>query len=126
MSDCEVCIGIDNPDDYAEVCESAVKTARRAHKCCECGAEIKARDSYEHTVMKYEGEWLSYKTCLLCVEIRTVFTCGKSWLFTTLWDDMREYAFDSLTMASKCFVKLSPEAKTFTLARWRAWKGLAA
>jgi hypothetical protein len=125
MSDCDVCIG-GNCDDFPEVSDTKTKTARKPHKCCECGREISRGQRYEHCVMKYEGEWFSYKTCLLCVEIRTVFTCGKSFLFECLWDDMREYAFESLTTASKCFRKLSPSAKAFTLERWRDWKGIAA
>ncbi len=42
----------------------------------------------------------------------------------TLWEDMRELAFPSLTTASNCFTELSPAAKAFVLDRWRKWKGL--
>jgi hypothetical protein len=125
MTDCDVCIG-GTCDEYPELSETKVKTARVQHKCCECGRLIIKGQSYEHCVMKYEGDWLSYKTCMLCVEIRNVFTCGNGWMFESLWNDMEEYAFDRLTTASPCFTKLSPEAKKFVLARWREWKGLAA
>lgn len=123
MSDCDICIGR-GCDDYPELSETKTKKARKPHVCCECKGRIAQGQQFEHCVMKYEGRWLSYKTCMLCVEIRNVFTCGEGWLFESLWDDMEEYAFDVLTTASKCFAKLSPAAKAFTLNRWREWKGL--
>ena len=51
-------------------------------------------------------------------------TGGESWTYRTLWEDMRELAFPSLTTASNCFTELSPAAKAFVLDRWRKWKGL--
>lgn len=125
MSGCDVCIGHDN-DDPAEFCEVEIRKARKSHKCCECGREIEPGESYEHVRGKWYGEIDSFDTCLLCVEIRTVFSCGESWQYQSLWEDMEEYAFERLTTASECFTELSAEAKAFVLERWRKWKGLAA
>ncbi len=124
MTDCDVCIGVDSLEDTFEWSETQTRTARKPHKCCECGNVIAKGQKYEHVVWKFEGEFGKYDTCALCVEIRTVFTCGQSWYFEQLWEEMAEYAFERLTTASKCFRELSPEAKEFTLERWRKWKGL--
>ena len=122
---CEVCIGQDL--DRAELCEviSETKpTARKPAKCCECRSVIPPGSQYEKFVGKYDGELTTYRTCLLCAEIRRVFTCGESWIWESLWDDMEELAFPELTTATECFRELSPAAKEFVLAKWRKWKGL--
>jgi len=122
MSDCDVCIGGGFDGETTEFYHSETRTARRVHKCCECHQDITRGQQYEAVVLKYEGEIMRYKTCLLCVEIRTVFTCGESWIFETLWHDMRALAFERLTTASPCFTKLSASAKDKVLKEWRAWK----
>lgn len=122
MTECDVCIG--GCDDPMESISESLPSCRIPFKCCECGLEVPKGDKYEKIVGRYDGEFLTYRTCLLCVEIRNVFTCGKGWMFESLWDDMREYAFERLTTASPCFTKLSAKAKAFVLERWRAWKGL--
>jgi hypothetical protein len=125
MSDCDVCIGSSDGGN-AEFSETVTRKSRKPFVCCECHRTTPKGDLYEICHMRYEGEWLVYRTCSLCVEIRNVFTCGKGWTFECLWESMRDYAFEKLTTACKCFMKLSPEAKAFTLERWRKWKGLAA
>lgn len=124
MSDCSVCIGT---DDYAAsgFAQTALRTARRKHVCCECRRVIDPGEQYEIIVVgKWEGTIAQFKTCSECREIRNVFTCGKGWTFETLWDDMREIAFPDLTTATDCFQKLSPAGKKFVLARWKDWKGI--
>lgn len=123
MSDCDVCIGIDDVDSI-DLIEEATRKARKPHKCCECQLPIPIGATYQHVVGRYDGEICVYDTCAICVEIRAVFTCGRGWYYESLWDEMRERAFEHLTTASKCFTKLSPEAKAFVLERWRKWKGL--
>lgn len=133
MSDCDVCIGTDLDETYSEY-STNVKAARRDHACCECKSRIPKGQLHQHAIgrMEYWGdgdkqsEWDVYHTCLLCSEIRTVFSCGEGCIYGTLWDDMREYAFERLTTASPCFLELSSEAKAVVLDRWRKWKGLAA
>lgn len=121
MSDCEVCIG-GFDGDYAEIYSDRWFKARKVAKCCECRGEIKPGDRYESVSMRYEGEWLRYRTCAPCHEIREVFTCGKGFMFESLWEDMEEYVFPVLTTATKCFQKLSADSKAFLLDRWQKWK----
>ena len=123
---CDVCIGVDSLDEPFQFHSVETRKARKAHKCCECGLEIKPGARYEHVIGKYDGTFDIYDTCSLCVEIRDVFTCGNCWYYGQLWEEMREYAFERLTTASECFRELSPEAKAFVLERWQKWKGLKA
>jgi hypothetical protein len=125
VSGCDVCIGGEFDGDSNEFYSSAIRKARKPFICCECRRTVERGTEYERAAMKYEGEFFTYKTCSLCVEIRTVFTCGRSWLVECLWEDMRDYAFERLTTASECFTKLTPQAKRFVLDQWRKWKGLA-
>lgn len=121
MTDCNVCIGT-NDYDEADFYTADMRKARKPHRCCECRQIITPGSIYESVRMATDGEFQTYQTCHLCVEIRNAFTCGKGWLFTVVWEDMEEYAFPELTTASKCFQKLSPEAKQFVLDRWNKWK----
>ncbi len=56
--------------DYDEpsVCNTRVRTARKQHKCCECRWVIEPGDKYEYTSGVWDGEGMSFKTCLSCVE----------------------------------------------------------
>ena len=40
--------------------------AKKKHKCCECGKEIKVGDEYKYTTGKWDGEFGVYKTCIKC------------------------------------------------------------
>ena len=126
MSDtgCDVCLyGADDIDN--DFYSDSVLTARKPHVCCECEREISRGIRYQRAVGKSDGQMWTYKTCLLCVEVRRVFYCGGGYFFGMLWDDMQEQAFPQLTTASACFRELSPEAKAVVLDRWMRWKGLA-
>ena len=121
---CDVCIGTDSLEECFDFSIVETRKARKPHKCCECGMEITPPATYEHVVGKYQEEFSIYETCSLCVEIRDVFTCGNSWYYGQLWEEMEEYAFEHLTTASECFRELSPEAKAYVLEEWQEWKGL--
>jgi hypothetical protein len=49
--------------------------ARKEHKCCACGETIQVGQIYEYTTYKFEGIFITDKTCLTCVRIRNDF-CG--------------------------------------------------
>ena len=133
MTDCDICIGGDVDEIYAESGVIADKIAKRNLKCIECGSIINKGDLHEHAMGRDEywgdadsqNHWDVYHTCFLCCEIRDVFACGQGFCYTTLWESMQEIAFPQLTTASKCFTKLSPKAKAFVMQCWRKWKGLA-
>ena len=46
------------------------RTARQAHKCCECGGAINPGETYQYVTGIWDGEWHAYKTCERCVDLR--------------------------------------------------------
>jgi hypothetical protein len=126
MSTCDVCIGggYDYDGSYDFFSTERVR-ARKPHRCEECHQIIPVGSVYERHSGKFDGDFYSGKACLLCAEIRDVFSCGDSYEYGTLWELMREIAFPQLTTASECFTELSAAAKARVLEEWRKWKGLA-
>ena len=121
---CNVCIAsVEDVDN--EFASETTRRARKPHRCCECDQTIQPGAAYRYFVGKSNGRMFTTKTCALCAEIRDVFTCGQDYMFTTLWESMREEAFPDLTTASECFRDLSPETKAGVLDRWVPWKRLA-
>lgn len=123
---CNVCITGSGEGEAIEAARITTPRAKKAHKCGECWELIQPGQAYQHMRGLCEGEWITERTCLLCVEIRKAFYCGGGFVYGELWESMKEEAFPELTTASECFVGLSPEAKGKVMDRWRAWKGLAA
>jgi hypothetical protein len=117
-----LCSGFDPGDN--EFYAASERKARKSHKCCECGHVIKPGEAYERAAGKSDGGMWAYNTCNLCVEIRTHFYCNGGWLFTQLWDEMREQLFEEGTFRFECMEGLSVPAREKVLAKWRDWKGL--
>ena|ERR1700744_4138332 len=121
MSDCGVCIGSDDQDS-ASLCIVFWPKARKSHQCVECNRVIEIGQAYECVKMLFDGDWGRYKTCQVCAEIRTAFSCG-AMVFGELWVDMKTYAFPKLN--ESCFNELhTVEAKKYLRERWMKWKGL--
>ncbi len=125
---CEVCLGSDwDNDGSVEFYRFDHPKARKDHVCSECRGLIPKGSEYEKYISKFDGDFTETKTCLLCVEIRQVFSCGEQGPpLGELWNSMRESAFPYLTTGTDCFRELSAAAKGFVLDKWREWKGLAA
>ena len=124
MAGCDVCIG-GYDGDCAEFFHAEVRTARKMHRCSECDKAINKGEKYQRCIGKNDGEFWDFITCLLCAEIRKVFTCGEGEeLGGMLWERMHDYAFPGLKMSSPCFQELSIAAKTEVLRRWQLWEGL--
>ena len=52
------------------VCMSTImRKARKIHRCCECGGEIKVKDSYQYTSGIWDGRPSSFKQCKTCAEV---------------------------------------------------------
>lgn len=108
----------------AEFYDVTTPKARKTHQCTECGNAIQPGENYERTTAKWVGDLSTFKTCLLCVEIRNKFSCAGGWSFGCVWEDLTEGLFWHLTFG--CLEGLSPAAREKVLERWRKWKGLAA
>lgn len=47
-----------------------VRTARKQHKCSECGRLIAEGERYEHVRGKWDGDMGTFKTCPRCLSLR--------------------------------------------------------
>ena len=79
----------DNPPEFYD-CKTVV--ARKAHKCCECLAEIEKGESHERYTGKWEGDIDTYRTCSLCLSARKAMRL-ESWPFGCLIDAADERDF---------------------------------
>jgi hypothetical protein len=122
MSDCNVCLGTDDFES-CDFYEAKIHVARKAYRCEECQEEIKPGQRYERVSAKYDGEFDCLKTCLICCELRTAFTCepGYAICHGMLWEEIKEYLFPQMTTG--CLQKVrTAEAKEFLIKRWNEWK----
>ncbi|TYC93010.1 hypothetical protein [Novosphingobium sp. BW1] len=83
MCDCEV------PQAFNE----RWRTARKPHRCCECGAWIKPGDRYNYVSGIWDNQPDSHHTCVECVQVRDwIVSQSTRWdcepCFTQLYDDM--------------------------------------
>lgn len=44
--------------------------ARKDYKCCECRCGIKKGQAYQNCAGKWDGDFLSFKTCIPCADLR--------------------------------------------------------
>lgn len=115
------CVYTSGDGDLPEFCSTEIVKARKAHRCVECRDVIAIGQRHERTSGKWDGEINSFRTCLLCVEIRAAFMC-EGWTYGLLWEDVEEQMFKERGLDSACLEELSsPEAKQFLQRRWWAW-----
>jgi len=76
-------------DEYPAVSSYKIRTARKIHKCCECGSDILQGKKYEYVTMLYEGHWDDYKTCSPCLAIRKRY-CPDGYYFGMLREAISE------------------------------------
>lgn len=92
MSGCaDVCLDHDY-DGFNEFYSDRLVTARKPHKCCECGGAIGSGQRYQRASGKNDGNLWTEATCAVCAEIRAAFVCG-TWIFGELWESIRETMF---------------------------------
>lgn len=117
--DCDLCF-YGGDYDAAEAYTERWRTARKAHRCCECRREIVKGERYHYTFGVWQGKPNTYKTCAQCAEIRVAFSCDSAWIFGELWNNLSD-GFGRITTG--CFEKLeTAAAKSFLRERWIAWK----
>ena len=75
--------------DGPTVCTTRTRRARKPHRCCECGEEIRPGEQYEAVRGLWEGYWDSYATCLTCVRIRRDY-CPCGWIYGGLRETLME------------------------------------
>ena len=120
MTDCNVCIDQDGGEN-AEFWAVKVLVGRHAYRCYECGDEIHASVPHQKITMKYDGTWTSVRTCLACVEIHRALSCNGYRCTGSLWEDLQEYVFPTMTRA--CIEKCQTVAAKQKLTdRWNAWR----
>jgi len=56
--------------DTPEFYEQSERTARKQHKCSECGRPIHSGERYEYVAAKNDGELWQAKTCCRCLAVR--------------------------------------------------------
>ena len=52
--------------DFPQAFQSFERKARKPHKCCDCGSEIKPKEVYQYSSGIWDGSPDSYKQCLPC------------------------------------------------------------
>jgi hypothetical protein len=122
MSDCGVCLG----EEFEGPLEFERRTfpkARKVHECCECHEDIPVGKNYEYVACAFDGEFKICKTCLICCEIRSAFTCDPNTgiIMGELWDEIKWGLFPHMTTG--CLQRIrTAEAKEFLITRWNEWK----
>jgi len=56
--------------DFPSILEETFPKARKKHICCECGSDIDPGEIYQKIKGLWEDEWLTFKTCMICYNIR--------------------------------------------------------
>lgn len=131
MSDCNVCFFAGEADGFCEVWNRhIVKKSRKEFRCGECRRVIPIGSQYEQTFTVFEGDAVTYRTCMVCVEIRDTFHCGEDRnqpLIGELWDNIGESGFYE-SLSEGCIWKLkSTEAMEYLRTRanrYRTARGL--
>lgn len=59
------------PDQHIEFYHAEIRRARKSHRCDECAHDIQPGERYEHVRGKWEGDPGTYRTCELCLDLRT-------------------------------------------------------
>lgn len=93
--------------------------AKKQHQCCECRLPILPGAVYENTFGLWDGP-LSFKTCLLCAELRDHFN-RDGWIYGELWEGLREGLYANMTCGGQCMAGLSPVAKARLIDERMNW-----
>jgi hypothetical protein len=106
MCDCEV------PQAFSE----SWRTARKAHRCCECAAWITAGERYKYVSGIWDHRPDSYATCVQCVQVRDWLLANlDGWdcapCFTQLYDDMPRDEWPPHMLAAQEALRLEIQAR---------------
>lgn len=84
---------IDFCDDMPSVSSETVRTARKAHRCNECGRDIHPGEQYRSLFQVYDGSPGTFKTCQHCRVAQTwlIENCG-GYMIEDVYSEMKEHA----------------------------------
>lgn len=84
-------------EELPSVFEEKRPTAKKEHKCCECGKIIKIGEKYHRVNGCWDGKWHHYNTCIDCNDLRYEFQeDGALPPFGSLWEFAAEAGIDIL------------------------------
>jgi hypothetical protein len=87
----------DEIDDFVTmIAEGHFVKARKPHKCMECGRPIAAGESYHTESFRFDGEFMTHKTCAHCMVPRGWLQkeCG-GFVYNMIKEDLREHVTES-------------------------------
>ena len=94
--ECACTIDMDGDRYVASFFDARLPTARKVHRCCEGGEEIKPGEKYEYVCGCWDHEFDVFKTCMTCRTIRHEHCC--TWVYGELREAMwEEFGFDYVT-----------------------------
>ena len=96
-------------DGAITVLKEKIVTAKKEHKCSECGRKIKKEESYEYASGVWETKLNIYKTCLDCLSLRKQFF-KDGFCYNAIWE-MFEEEFRDTEIPESCISKLTPGAR---------------
>lgn len=79
-------------EKYIKIISEKTPVARKEHQCCECRDIIDVGDQYEMIKGRFERDIVTFKTCLVCREIRDELFC--SWHYEMIWEDLDESEYE--------------------------------
>lgn len=87
---------IDWSDGYSELLRNSQPTARKEHKCSECGRIISKGERYTFEVTLFDKQIWQYKFCSHCILIRKWLEkqCG-GWMYDAILEDFHEHQYES-------------------------------
>ena len=110
--DCS-CVYTDYGEPLPEFHKAKIQMAKKNHKCCECKRTILPFEKYEYVSGMWEGDFLIFKTCIDCLDIRKEFFCD-GWLYEgmkeALWEHLQDLQGE---INEDCLASLTPNARAF-------------
>jgi hypothetical protein len=95
-------------------------TARKPHRCCECGNEIAVGEKHRVAAYKFEGEFHSDRTCSPCLEAAGEF--GYQMLGGCFWEMLHD-EWDQGARVQACINRLTTaRAKEHMRQQWLRWQ----
>ena len=84
--------------DAPEFNSTHIRTARKKHRCGECGVDILPGEKYEHVFGKWDGSVATFKTCEHCHDLR-MWTLNNIPCFCWSYGNLHEDAMNAIEYA---------------------------